>query len=55
MFIPLSKDETLEKLYLINARYDNYKREFYLLGTEEFAGEWSEIIKYGKRSTSSEK
>jgi HEPN domain-containing protein len=29
----------------MNARYDDYKREFYLLCTEDFAKEWIEKIK----------
>jgi hypothetical protein len=29
----------------INARYDDYKREFYSLCTEEFATDWIEKIK----------
>jgi HEPN domain-containing protein len=29
----------------LNARYDDYKREFYLLCTEDFAKEWIEKIK----------
>ena len=29
----------------LNARYDDYKREFYLLCTDDFTREWIEKIK----------
>ena len=41
------QSDWLDKItsFNLNARYDDYKREFYLLCTEEFAGEWIEKIK----------
>jgi len=41
------QSDWLDKItsFNLNARYDDYKREFYLLCTEEFTGEWIEKIK----------
>ncbi len=41
------QSDWLDKItsFNLNARYDDYKREFNLLCTEEFAGEWIENIK----------
>jgi HEPN domain-containing protein len=41
------QSDWLDKItsFNLNARYDDYKREFYLLCTEEFAGDWIEKIK----------
>jgi len=40
------KEEWLDRLttFNLNARYDNYKQDFYKLCTEEFANEWSKRI-----------
>jgi HEPN domain-containing protein len=47
--IELTDDQSdwLDKItsFNLNARYDDYKREFYSLCTEEFAGDWIEKIK----------
>jgi HEPN domain-containing protein len=41
------QSDWLDKItsFNLNARYDDYKREFYSLCTEEFTGEWIEKIK----------
>ncbi len=41
------QSDWLDKItsFNLNARYDDFKREFYLLCTEEFAAEWIEKIK----------
>jgi len=41
------QSDWLDKItsFNINARYDDYKREFYTLCTEEFAEDWIEKIK----------
>ncbi len=41
------QSDWLDKItsFNLNARYDDFKREFYLLCTEEFAEEWIEKIK----------
>ena len=41
------QSDWLDKItsFNLNARYDDYKREFYSLCTEEFAGAWIEKIK----------
>jgi len=47
--IELTEEQSdwLDKIttFNLNARYDDFKREFYSLCTEEFAGEWIEKIK----------
>jgi HEPN domain-containing protein len=47
--IELSEEfsDWLDKItsFNLNARYDDYKREFYLICTEEFTSEWIEKIK----------
>jgi len=41
------QSDWLDKItsFNLNARYDDYKREFYAMCTEEFSNHWIEIIK----------
>jgi HEPN domain-containing protein len=47
--IELTEEQSdwLDKItsFNLNARYDDFKREFYALCTEDFAAEWTERIK----------